>query len=253
MIRKCTDDDLAALCAIINDAAQAYKSVIPDDRWREPYMPVQDLRQELRDGVEFWGYESDGELSGVMGIQDKGDVDLIRHAYVKTSRRNQGVGTRLLCHLEKMTSKPILIGTWADASWAIRFYEKNGYRLLSAKETERLLRRYWSIPDRQIVTSVVLANAAWKPETKAKPVHYKLVIVAASPTTDIWLADDGGHLVQKEIGTLRTRILPGFYTVEFGLGNLTYPLHLTKASRYTQAEITAGPPCPRPKVRLLPE
>ena len=164
MIRKCTDADLGALCAIINDAAQAYKGVIPNDRWHEPYMSMQDLRRELRDGVQFWGDESEGELSGVMGIQDKGDVDLIRHAYVKTRRRNQGVGTRLLRHREQMTGKPILVGTWADATWAIRFYEKNGYRLLSGSDTERLLRQYWRIPDRQVATSVVLANAAWKPE-----------------------------------------------------------------------------------------
>jgi N-acetylglutamate synthase-like GNAT family acetyltransferase len=162
MIRKCTDDDLPALYTIINDAAQAYKGVIPADRWHEPYMPMDELSQEIRDGIQFWGYESDGELIGVMGMQDKRDVALIRHAYVKTARRNQGIGTNLLRHLEQMTTKPILIGTWADATWAIRFYEKNGYRLLSRKDTERLLRRYWSIPDRQVTTSVVLANAKWK-------------------------------------------------------------------------------------------
>jgi GNAT superfamily N-acetyltransferase len=98
-----------------------------------------------------------------MGMQDKGDVALIRHAYVKTTRHNQGIGTTLLRHLEQMTTKPILIGTWADATWAIRFYEKNGYRSLSRKDTERLLRQYWSIPDRQVKTSVVLANAIWEP------------------------------------------------------------------------------------------
>ena len=163
MIRKCTDGDLPTLYAIINDAAQAYKGVIPDDRWHEPYMPMDELRQEIRDGVQFWGYESDGELVGVMGVQDKGDVALIRHAYVRTARRNQGIGTKLLRHLESMTTKPMLIGTWTDATWAIRFYEKNGYRLLSRKDTERLLRKYWSVPDRQITTSVVLANAAWEP------------------------------------------------------------------------------------------
>ena len=166
MIRKCTEDDLPALYAIINDAAQAYKGVIPEDRWHEPYMPMQELNQELRDGIQFWGYQSEGELIGVMGIQDKGDVDLIRHAYVKTSRRSQGLGTKLLRHLEQTTSKPILIGTWADATWAIRFYEKHGYRLLSRSETERLLRQYWCIPDRQVATSVVLANAAWTPAEK---------------------------------------------------------------------------------------
>ena len=163
MIRKCTDDDIPALYAIINDAAQAYKGVIPADRWHEPYMPMDELSQEIRDGVQFWGYESDGELISVMGMQDKGDVALIRHAYVKTARHNQGVGTKLLQHLERMTTKPILIGTWADATWAIRFYETNGYRLLSRKDTERLLRHYWSIPDRQVITSVVLANAKWEP------------------------------------------------------------------------------------------
>lgn len=124
MIRKCTDDDCPALYGIINDAAQAYKGVIPDDRYHEPYMLMQELRQEIRDGVQFWGYESDGVLIGVMGVQDKGDVALIRHAYVKTTRHNQGIGTTLLRHLEQMTTKPILIGTWADATWAIRFYEK---------------------------------------------------------------------------------------------------------------------------------
>jgi N-acetylglutamate synthase-like GNAT family acetyltransferase len=163
MIRKCTDDDLAALYAIINDAAQAYKGVIPADRWHEPYMPMGELRKEIHDGVQFWGYESDGEVIGVMGIQDKGDVALIRHAYVKTIRRKQGVGSALLRHIEQLTNKPILIGTWADAVWAIRFYEKNGYRLLSKTETEHLLRKYWSIPDRQVETSVVLANAKWQP------------------------------------------------------------------------------------------
>ena len=163
MIRKCTEDDLPALYAVINDGAQAYKGVIPEDRWHEPYMPMQELNQEIRDGVQFWGYESDGELIGVMGIQGKGDVDLIRHAYVKTGRRSQGIGTGLLRHLEQITSKPILIGTWTDATWAIRFYEKNGYRRLSRKDTERLLRQYWSIPDRQVTTSVVLANAIWEP------------------------------------------------------------------------------------------
>ena len=163
MIRKCADNDLPALHAIINDAAQAYKGVIPADRWHEPYMPMNELTQEIHAGVQFWGYESDGELIGVMGIQDRGDVALIRHAYVRTARRNQGVGTKLLQHLEQMTSKPILIGTWADAAWAIRFYEKNGYRRLSRKDTERLLRQYWSVPDRQVATSVVLANGLWEP------------------------------------------------------------------------------------------
>ncbi len=163
MIRKCTDDDLTALYEIINDAAQAYRGVIPADRWHEPYMPMDELREEIHNGVRFWGYESDGELIGVMGIQDKTDVVLIRHAYVKTASRNHGFGTQLLRHLESMTAKPILIGTWADATWAIAFYENNGYRRLSRTDTEHLLRKYWTVPDRQIESSVVLANAAWGP------------------------------------------------------------------------------------------
>ena len=162
MIRKCTQQDLSVMYEIINDAAQAYKGVIPEDRWHEPYMPIEELKDEMDDGVEFWGYVETGELIGVMGLQDKGDVYLIRHAYVRTSRRNHGIGTKLLHHLELITTKSILVGTWIDATWAIRFYEKNGYRALSRPETERLLKKYWKIPERQVVTSVVLANPKWE-------------------------------------------------------------------------------------------
>jgi GNAT superfamily N-acetyltransferase len=162
-IRPCGPTDLPALFAIINDAAQAYDGIIPSDRWHEPYMPLDELEREIRAGVSFWGYESAGELIGVMGIQDRGDVTLIRHAYVRTTQRRTGVGEKLLKHLESMTPKPILIGTWTAATWAIRFYEKNGYRALSRPETDRLLRAYWSIPERQIETSIVLASPGWKP------------------------------------------------------------------------------------------
>jgi len=160
MIRRCTDADVAAMCAVINDAARAYQGVIPDDRWHEPYMPVEELLAEMRDGVEFWGIDEDGELAGVMGIQDRGTVTLVRHAYVRTTARRQGIGTRLLRHLESLTDKTILVGTWTAASWAIRFYEKSGYTALSRAETERLLRMYWSLPERQIFTSAVLAKPA---------------------------------------------------------------------------------------------
>lgn len=158
MIRKCTESDLKRIFEIINDAAQAYKGIIPEDRWHEPYMPLEELRHEIEDGVIFWGPEQDGVLLGVMGIQDKGDVTLIRHAYVQTQTQTQGIGTRLLQHLEGMTDRPVLIGTWADASWAISFYEKNGYHLVSDQEKDRLLKTYWSIPERQVATSVVLAR-----------------------------------------------------------------------------------------------
>jgi N-acetylglutamate synthase-like GNAT family acetyltransferase len=162
MIRKCTESDFETIFEIINDSAVAYKGVIPDDRWHEPYMPLEAVRHEIEDGVTFWGFEKDGELLGVMGIQDKGDVVLIRHAYVRTRSRKQGIGKCLLLHLESLTDKPILIGTWKAATWAISFYEKNGYTRVSEDEKNRLLKKYWSIPDRQVETSVVLANRILK-------------------------------------------------------------------------------------------
>jgi len=161
MIRQCTDTDFETIYGIINDAAQAYKGVIPEDRWHEPYMSRMQLRHEMEDGVRFWGIEEEQILVGVMGIQDKGEVCLVRHAYIKTSRRKEGMGTRLLRHLESMTEKPILIGTWGDATWAIRFYQKNGYGLLGEAEKNGLLRKYWNIPGRQVQTSVVLADRKW--------------------------------------------------------------------------------------------
>lgn len=161
MILECTESDFNTIFEIINDAAQAYKRVIPEDRWNEPYMPFEELRKEIEDDVVFWGLEHDGQLLGVMGIQDKADVTLIRHAYIWTRAQKLGIGTNLLQHLESMTEKPILIGTWAAASWAISFYEKNGYTLVSEEEKNRLLRKYWSIPDQQVETSVVLANQTW--------------------------------------------------------------------------------------------
>jgi GNAT superfamily N-acetyltransferase len=162
VIRPCTAADVPQIFHIINDAAQAYKGVIPADRWHEPYMPLEHLQSEMSAGVRFWGWETDGALAGVMGIQDRGDVTLIRHAYVRSSLRQSGIGTALLAHLEKTTEKPILIGTWAAAAWAIRFYEKNGYRLLGREETVRLLKKYWNIPERQVETSVVLASPRWR-------------------------------------------------------------------------------------------
>ena len=161
MIRKCTQSDFQTILEIINDAAKSYKGVIPNDRWQEPYMPAEELSHEIEDDVDFWCFEKEGRLLGVMGIQDRGDVTLIRHAYVRSRSRKQGIGAALLLYLERLTEKPILVGTWKDASWAIAFYEKNGYILLSDEEKNRLLREYWSIPKRQIETSVVLANPKW--------------------------------------------------------------------------------------------
>ena len=165
MIRKCDDRDFNTIYEIINEAAEVYKGIIPADRWKEPYMPRDELRHEIDADVQFWGYEEEGELLGVMGIQDVLDVTLIRHAYVRTAEQNKGVGGKLLSHFRTLTSRPILLGTWADATWAIRFYEKHGFRLVTPKEKDRLLKKYWSIPERQIETSVVLVEESWSDES----------------------------------------------------------------------------------------
>jgi GNAT superfamily N-acetyltransferase len=161
MLRRCDERDFETIYTIINDGAQAYKGVIPADRWTEPYMSFDKLRHEIADGVEFWGYEDAGTLAGIMGIQHVQDVTLIRHAYVRTASRNQGIGGTLLSHLRTITSRPVLIGTWADASWAIGFYEKHGFRVVDPGEKTVLLKKYWNIPNRQVETSVVLADAAF--------------------------------------------------------------------------------------------
>ncbi len=162
MIRRCGEADVPAVLAIINDAAQAYRGVIPADRWHEPYMPEAELRAEIAAGVAFWGAERDERLIGVMGLQDVLDVALIRHAYVATAARREGIGGALLRHLVDRSDRPLLVGTWAAATWAIRFYERHGFALTSPAQKERLLRRYWSIPDRQIETSVVLVDERWR-------------------------------------------------------------------------------------------
>jgi N-acetylglutamate synthase-like GNAT family acetyltransferase len=160
-IRQAEERDHAELLAIINQAALAYRGVIPADRWHDPYMPEHEFQNEIASGVIFWIAEDDDGWLGGMGIQNKGAVALIRHAYVSPSAQRKGVGTRLLRHVAALMTKPVLIGTWADATWAIDFYQRNGFTLVSRAETERLLRTYWAIPDRQIETSVVLADAKW--------------------------------------------------------------------------------------------
>jgi GNAT superfamily N-acetyltransferase len=161
LIRKSAAEDFTALLAIVNDAAQAYRGVIPEDRWHDPYMSAAELAREITDGVGFWVAEDDGHLLGLMGIQDKAEVALVRHAYVAPAHQRKGIGARLLRHVESLAGKPILIGTWADASWAIDFYRRNGFTVVSNQDKDRLLRRYWSIPIRQIETSVVLADGRW--------------------------------------------------------------------------------------------
>jgi GNAT superfamily N-acetyltransferase len=157
-IRPCRDDERAEIVAIVNSAAEAYRGVIPADRWHEPYMPSHELDGEIEAGVAFWGYEADGALVGIMGIQPVRDVDLIRHAYVAPGRQRHGVGSALLEHLARSTSRPILVGTWAAADWAVAFYRRHGFELVPAERKAELLETFWRIPARQIETSVVLAK-----------------------------------------------------------------------------------------------
>src|SRR6202142_2560130 len=153
MIRRCDDRDFESVWIIINDGAQAYRGTIPVDRWTEPYMSREKLQHEIDDGIAFWGYEDAGNLLGVMGLQQVRDVTLIRHAHVRTSSQKRGVGTHLLSHLRFLTKRPVLIGAWADDVWAIRFYERHGFQMVSTTEKDRLLKQYWSIPERQVETS----------------------------------------------------------------------------------------------------
>jgi N-acetylglutamate synthase-like GNAT family acetyltransferase len=162
VIWRCGEGDLEAIWTIINDGAQAYRGVIPGDCWSEPYMSQEELRREIADGVEFWGSDEDDQLVGVMGLQEVEDVTLIRHAYVRTASQKRGIGAELLTHLLKAARNPVLVGTWADAAWAIAFYKKYGFDLVGTDEKNRLLKKYWTISERQIETSVVLADAAWR-------------------------------------------------------------------------------------------
>jgi GNAT superfamily N-acetyltransferase len=168
-IRPCRDEERAVVLAIVNAAAEAYRGVIPPDRWREPYMSADDLGREIAAGVRFWGYEADGALIGVMGVQPMDDVDLIRHAYVAPGRQQRGIGGALLEHLVPSTARRCLVGTWAAAEWAIRFYRRHGFAPVRRDAATRLLKTYWTIPDRQIETSVVLARPPLDEEAAPVP------------------------------------------------------------------------------------
>jgi len=157
-IYLCRHDDRATVAAIINLAADAYRGVIPADRWHEPYMPQDELDREIAAGVTFWGYQEEGALVGVMGFQSVREVDLIRHAYVLPDRQGRGIGSALLNHLRRLSTRRMLVGTWEAADWAIRFYKRHGFELVTPERKTALLKSYWNIPDRQIETSVVLAN-----------------------------------------------------------------------------------------------
>jgi len=156
MIRPLNSEDVETILAVVNDGARAYGGVIPEDCWHEPYMPREELLSELAAGVQFWGLEKAGQLAGVMGRQVLPEVVLIRHAYVRTEFQRQGIGGKLLAHLLQDLKPPVLVGTWAAAWWAVRFYEGRGFRLVTPAEKDRLLRAHWTISDRQVETSVVL-------------------------------------------------------------------------------------------------
>jgi GNAT superfamily N-acetyltransferase len=157
-IRLCRPDERATIAGIINAAAEGYRGIIPVDAWHDPYMSSDELDHEIAAGVTFWCCDEDGALTGVMGLQSVGDFDLIRHAYVLPARQRDGIGGRLLRHLRDTSTRPILVGTWAAAEWAIRFYERHGFELVPLERKNILLTTYWNIPERQIETSVVLAN-----------------------------------------------------------------------------------------------
>jgi GNAT superfamily N-acetyltransferase len=161
MIRQCAENEFEQIYKIINDGALAYKGVIPEDCWAEPYMPRHELQDEIVAGVEFWGWEQDGALRGVMGLQNVQDVILIRHAYVLTNEQRRGIGAGLLSHLRGRASAPILIGTWTEALWAIRFYENSGFRLVGREKKDVLVRRYWNVTPRKMEASVVLGDHRW--------------------------------------------------------------------------------------------
>jgi GNAT superfamily N-acetyltransferase len=162
MYRQSNESDFTDIYEIINSAAVAYKSVIPADRWHDPYMPEEELAKEIDAGVVFWCWEVGGDIIGVMGIQDVKDVTLIRHAYTLPACQRNGIGSKLLQYLTGLTKRPLLMGTWKNANWAIRFYEKHGFTLVTEEEKNILLKKYWDIPVRQVETSVVLSNSPVK-------------------------------------------------------------------------------------------
>ncbi|GKU79165.1 GNAT family N-acetyltransferase [Paenibacillus sp. L3-i20] len=209
MIRLCQSSEAAIISDIINDAATAYKGVIPEDRYHEPYMSLNEVESEINDGVVFWGYLDEKEqLIGIMGLQDKGDVSLIRHAYVKTSHRSKGIGGTLIEHLLQQTTKPILIGTWAAASWAIRFYNRYGFRLVSKEEKEHLLRIYWNVPTRQIEESVVLSNAEEDKRLILNSINALPVVEKAT------IADAGEILALQKLAYISEAEIYNDYTIE---------------------------------------
>jgi mannose-6-phosphate isomerase-like protein (cupin superfamily)/GNAT superfamily N-acetyltransferase len=229
MITPCDDNDFESIYTIINDSAEAYRGIIPEDRWHVPYMSRDELLREMDSGVRFWGYRDGDELIAVMGIQDVQDVTLIRHAYVRTARRKQGIGSKLLIELSKLTSRRVLIGTWAAATWAIQFYEKHGFRLVTSEEKDRLLNKYWSLPQRQIETSVVLGDQRWFDYRKPLVRHRDQTRPLDCPFGQVQRMVTGGeggvanvHVVKITKGTLHVHTgYDEVYFVLSGTGTIT--------------------------------
>lgn len=180
-IRNCRENETETMLAIINSAAEAYRGAIPADCWHEPYMPAAQLQSEIAAGIKFVGYEVDGVLAGVMGIQPVRNVDLIRHAYVLPAYQGRGVGSALIAYLRAQTFRPMLVGTWTAATWAIRFYERHGFQLVPETAKAPLLRTYWTVSARQIETSVVLAAPRLTSEEAGKLVERAEVPLQGKP------------------------------------------------------------------------
>jgi N-acetylglutamate synthase-like GNAT family acetyltransferase len=161
MIRECDEKDFESILGIINDAAMKYKGVIPAECWREPYMSEEALKKDIESGVQFYGYEEVNVLIGVMGIQYFPDVTLIRDAYVRGSAQGKGIGGTLLRYLISKTDKPVLIGTWRDTEWSVKFYEKHGFKVLGKSEADALLKKYWVASKTHFDNSVVLADGKY--------------------------------------------------------------------------------------------
>jgi mannose-6-phosphate isomerase-like protein (cupin superfamily)/GNAT superfamily N-acetyltransferase len=250
VINQCRQDDFEVICTIINDGAEAYRGVIPEDRWHEPYMSQDELCHEIASGVRFWGFRDDVELVGVMGIQDVQDVTLIRHAYVRSQHQGRGIGGKLLAELRKLTSRPILIGTWAAATWAIQFYEKHGFRLVTPDEKNRLLKKYWSIPDRQVETSVVLGDERWFRYRQPLVRHREETVPMDCPYGHVQRIVTGGeggvanvHVVRVTKGT--THAHTGYdeaYYVLSGTGHITLGDDVHPLRPSSVAIIPAGVP-----------
>ncbi len=201
VIRRCSTADVGGIFAVINDAAEAYRGVIPADRWHDPYMPLEELESEMDAGVGFWAAVEADRIDAVMGIQPVKDVALIRHAYTRTGAQGRGLGTALLAHLRALTDRPILIGTWTSAAWAIRFYERHGFRLVTPEEKVTLLGRYWTIPDRQVEESVVLADERWFARA-AEP-------AAATATPGLTRVEEAGVAFLEGVPDQRLLSMPG--------------------------------------------